>query len=59
MKTVTVRAAFADRPVPMEGVRRRFITADQPVTVGATPYYRKQIADGDLVVIPATGSEAP
>ena len=50
----TVRAVRAEIPVSMEGAPRRFIGLE-PVEVEATPYYRRQILDGDLVeVMPPT-----
>lgn len=51
MKTLLVRAAHADRPVPLEGQRKRCVTADKAVTVPDNYYYRKQMADGDLVEV--------
>lgn len=39
--------------VPMEGMPRRYIE-QTPVEVPDTPYYRRRITDGDLVVVPAS-----
>lgn len=48
---ITVKAAAGLR-VPVEGVPRRHITDDKPMAVPGTAYYRRRIADGDLVVVP-------
>lgn len=51
-KTATVQARKGIR-VPIEGAPRRYITDDQPRTVTLSAYYRRQIKDGDLVVVQA------
>lgn len=50
-KKALVRAARAEVRVPMEGAPRRYITHNAPVSVTLSPYYRRQIKDGDLVVV--------
>ncbi|UJX43258.1 DUF2635 domain-containing protein [Desulfovibrio sp. JY] len=45
---MTVRAAPGLR-VPMEGMPRRHITGDAAVAVPDSAYYRRRIADGDLL----------
>lgn len=50
-ETLTVRAREGIK-VPMEGAPRRYIQAD-PVTVPASPYYRRQIRHGDLIEVQA------
>jgi len=57
-RKVTVTAASADVRVPMEGAPRRYITHEQPVTVTSSPYYRRQIRDGDLVVVKPKAKKA-
>ncbi len=49
MTTITVRAAPGLR-VPLEGAPRRSITDTEPVTVPDTAYYRRRLADGDLIL---------
>lgn len=39
--------------VPVEGMPRRYIE-QTPVEVPDTPYYRRRITDGDLMVAPAS-----
>ena len=58
MNTIRVIARPGIR-VPMEGMPRRYITAEESVLVPATPYYIRQIADGDLVIVEALPEEAP
>ncbi|EFL52025.1 hypothetical protein DesfrDRAFT_1194 [Solidesulfovibrio fructosivorans JJ]] len=48
MTTITVRAAPGLR-VPMEGMPRRHITEDTAVAVSDSAYYRRRVADGDLL----------
>jgi hypothetical protein len=48
MNTIFVKGA-AGLKLPMEGAPRRYITEAEPVAVEASHYYRKAIADGDLV----------
>lgn len=38
--------------VPIEGTPRQHITPDQPRRIRLTHYYRRQIKDGDLVIVP-------
>ncbi len=60
---ITVKAAAGLR-VPMEGMPRRYVTDAEAVTVPGTAYYRRRIADGDLLAVadqaaaPAAGPEA-
>lgn len=49
---ITVKAAAGVR-VPMEGMPRRHITDAAPVAVPDAAYYRRRIADGDLVLLDA------
>lgn len=49
---ITVKAAAGVR-VPMEGMPRRHITDAKPVAVPDAAYYRRRIADGDLVLLDA------
>jgi len=49
---ITVKAAAGVR-VPMEGMPRRHITDADPVAVPDAAYYRRRIADGDLVLLDA------
>lgn len=53
MATIKVKAAPGLR-FPMERRPKRHIT-DTPVTVESTAYYRRAIADGDLIQV--TGKE--
>ena len=39
--------------VPLEGAPKRCITADEPVEVTLSAYYRRSIADGDLIPLDA------
>lgn len=48
MNTLNVRAAPGLK-MPKEGAPRTYITETETVQVPATHYYRKAIADGDLV----------
>lgn len=43
--------ASKDWLVPMEGQPRRYIGAQEAVSVEDSAYYRRQIADGDLLVL--------
>ncbi|MGE4539213.1 MAG: DUF2635 domain-containing protein [Desulfovibrio sp.] len=52
MTTITVRAAPGLR-VPMEGMPRRHITGDAAVAVPDSAYYRRRLADGDLLLATA------
>lgn len=52
MNTITVRAAPGLR-VPMEGMPRRHITDAATVAVADSAYYRRRMADGDLLLVPA------
>jgi hypothetical protein len=52
MKTLNVQAAPGLK-LPKEGSPRSYITEDEPVQVEDSHYYRKAIADGDLVEVPA------
>jgi len=55
---VQVRAREGVR-VPMAGQPRRYIVADRPVVVTLNSYYRRQIRDGDLIVVgPAPTAKA-
>ena len=49
---ITVKAVSGVR-VPMEGMPRRHITDAKPVAVPDAAYYRRRIADGDLVLLDA------
>ena len=49
MTTITVRAAPGLR-VPLEGAARRYVTDTEPVAVPDTAYYRRRLADGDLIL---------
>ena len=56
-KLIYVRARAGLR-VPREGAPRRHITATRAVRVAASAYYRRQIRDGDLVVVdPSTDTD--
>lgn len=48
MNTIYVQAA-AGLKLPKEGAPRSYITDAEPVAVEGCHYYRKAIADGDLV----------
>lgn len=48
MKTLTVTAA-PGVSVPMEDKPRKYIAGEKSFTVPATVYYRRRIADGDLI----------
>lgn len=51
MTTIIVQAAPGLR-VPLEGAPRRYITDATPVTVPDSAYYRRRLADGDLLQVP-------
>lgn len=51
MNTIIVQAAPGLR-VPLEGAPRRYITDATPVTVPDSAYYRRRLADGDLLQVP-------
>ena len=53
---VWVRAT-PGRKVPVEGQRRAVFSAETARRVEITPYLRRRLADGDLVVAP--GPDAP
>lgn len=54
--TILVRARPGVR-VPMAGMARRHIEGDDIVPVEDCHYYRKQIEDGDLILVdPATAT---
>lgn len=55
MKLIPVRARLGLR-VPREGAARRYITDHKTVTVVSSAYYRRQIRDGDLVVVQPTAA---
>lgn len=50
--------AAAGVKVPMEGAPRKYITDAQEQEVPASAYYRRRVAEGDLVVIDATDAPA-
>ena len=50
MNLILVRARAGVR-VPMAGLSRRYIDGGDIVPVEDGPYYRKQIADGDLELV--------
>lgn len=50
MSEIKVKAT-AGLLVPMEANPRRHITEDKPVTVPATAYYLRRLADGELVEV--------
>lgn len=52
-RKLTVRAREGMR-VPREGAPRRYIDETTPVTVTSSPYYRRQLRDGDLVEVGPT-----
>jgi hypothetical protein len=62
-KTLTVRAAKADKPVPMARSRRHLdsktgrdrnkIYADTPVEVPNVRYYRRRVQTGELLLVAA------
>lgn len=56
MKTLSVKAV-PGVSVPMEDKPRKYIESDKAVTVPATAYYRRRIADGDLVETAADGAD--
>lgn len=43
--------AAAGLAVPREDNPRRYITDAEALEVPDTPYYRRQIADGDLLIV--------
>ena len=49
MAKICVKAAPGVE-VPVEGAPRRYITADQAVLVDDSAYYRRRMADGDLIL---------
>ena len=51
IKTLEVTAA-PGVSVPLEDKPRKYITGETPVTVPATAYYLRRVADGDLVLVP-------
>ena len=57
MDKIFVRAAHGVE-VPMEDAPRKYITAAESVEVEYSTYYRRRIADGDLVLFspPRSGS---
>lgn len=57
MNILTVQAAAGLR-LPQEGTARTFITDAAPVQVVDSHYYRKAIADGDLVEVPPKADTA-
>jgi hypothetical protein len=57
VNTITVRAAPGLR-VPMEGMPRRYITDAAPVAVADSAFYRRRIADRDLLLVPAKAAAA-
>jgi hypothetical protein len=57
MTTLNVKAA-PGLQLPKEGAPRTYITDAEAVQVQDSHYYRKAIADGDLVEVPAA-STAP
>jgi len=53
--------AAAGVMVPMEGTPRKYITDAQEQEVPASAYYRRRVAEGDLVVVdakPAAGKSS-
>lgn len=59
MATITVKAAPGLR-VPREDNGRKYITEDKEFSVQDTVYYRRRIADGDLVEVdPKPAAETP
>lgn len=53
--------AAAGVKVPMEGAPRKYITDEQAQEVPASAYYRRRVAEGDLVVVdaaPAAGKSS-
>lgn len=52
MATIKVKAAPSIAQFPMVGqaTAKKYIT-DEPVTVESSAYYRRAIADGDLVLV--------
>lgn len=52
MDTLTVKAA-PGLAVPKEDTSRRYITDGEAVTVPASAYYLRRLAEGDLVVVDA------
>jgi hypothetical protein len=58
MNTLNVKAA-PGLQLPKEGAPRTYITDAAPVQVEASHYYRKAIADGDLVEVPAEEPATP
>lgn len=56
--TALVRARPGVR-VPREGAPRQYITEDQARPVPLTAYYRRQLQDGDLVIVQPEASKAP
>lgn len=50
MNEISIKAVAGVR-VPREDNPRRYITADEAVTVPDSAYYQRQIAAGDLLVI--------
>lgn len=56
MKTLNVQAAPGLK-LPKEGDPRAYITDAAPVQVLESHYYRKAIADGDLVEVPEVATQ--
>ena len=51
--------AAPGRKLPKEGNPRAYITDAAAVTVQASRYYRKALADGDLVEVPPAAEAIP
>lgn len=54
---ITVKAAPGLR-VPMEGMPRRYITDAALAVVPDSAFYRRRIADSDLLLVPAKAAAA-
>lgn len=57
MNEISIKAVAGVR-VPREDNPRRYITADEAVTVPDSAYYQRQIAAGDLLIIEGEANAA-
>jgi len=58
MDTITVKASEGLR-VPREDNHRTYITESEAVSVPASTYYLRRIAEGDLVQVESVPDESP
>jgi len=57
MNEISIKAVAGVR-VPREDNPRRYITADETVTVPDSAYYQRQIAAGDLLIVEGEANAA-